>query len=104
MSVNINLSAKKDLSLASLRRRYPTIESILVEASLVSLYRYKKKLDGTKYWVKENVTGPLFIVQHESKNDTVDHCVVVLNQEGKCHPILCDIFEALILIFLHNDT
>lgn len=83
MSVNINMSAKKDMSLLSLKRRFPTIESILVDASFVSLYRFKKRRDGTKFWVKENVTGPMFVVQHTcDKLGEVDHSVVVLNQEG----------------------
>lgn len=88
MSVNVNLSAKKEMSLASLKRRFPSVESILVEASFVAVYRFKKSKDLSKYWTKENVTGPLFVVQHAPAGAAAEHGVVVLNQEGRGNHLL----------------
>ena len=83
MSVQVNLSAKKALNLLSLKRKFPTVESILAEAAYISLFRYMKSSDSststTKYWSKESVTGPLFIVKHT----TGAMSMVILNQEGK---------------------
>lgn len=99
MSVNVNLSAKKQLSFFALKRKYPSTDSIIAEASLVSVYRYFKHRNrassgsakktkalssSDKYWSKESVTGPLFVVQHQ--NASVG--VIILNQEGTCRLLL----------------
>jgi hypothetical protein len=96
MSVNINLSAKKEMNLASLKRRFPTVETIVYEASLVAVYRYKKRADKSKYWIKENLTGPLFVVQHTMTCADVEYSVIVLNQEGQRKLVLSTSFYLLI--------
>lgn len=83
MSIKVNLNAKKEMNFSFLRRLIPSVELIVAEASLVSLYRYRKRiLDGVKYWEKENVTGPLFVVRHQNNSSVCQFSLVVLNQEG----------------------
>lgn len=85
MSIRVNLEAKKSMQRSTLQRKLPNIHNVIVDSSMVSIYRYKKKRDKTKwrkFWIRENVTGSAFLVEVNTTVEKEKFYFVVLNQEG----------------------
>ena len=79
--IRINFNGKTESTNAMLRRRFPTLDVVLADASIACGYRLFRK-GQQKYWEKENIVGPAFVCMHSHSEDKVSYSFVILNQEG----------------------